>query len=209
MSSRAPKKSSRRQLQKAETRRLIMAAAYSLFGRKGYENTTMRELAAQADVGLGTIFKHFPDKPSLLINVYREDLEAVLHNTFATLPSTNIKMQLAHIATELYVFLGQAPSLSRSIVRESIFHHDLQDMTFARQTTAFREQIEELLLKARLRGEIDPGTDCRAGALAFLSFFLLGLIRGLREPVLDAKKQTFFLASMLESYFTSSRKSPD
>lgn len=209
MASRSLKKSNRRQIQKEETRRIIMAAAYSLFGRMGYENTTMRELAEHADVGLGTIFKHFPDKPSLLISTFREDIENVLQNSLATLPPVNIKMQLAHITAELYEYLGQNLSFSRALVREALFLQDKHDNILREQAGSFLGRIEDLLQKACQRNEIDNKTDCRAGSLAFLSFFLLGLLRGLREPVFNEKKQTFFVASMIEAHFVSNRRTTD
>ena len=45
---------------RAETRRLILDAAYGLFEEKGFHQATMRELAARAGVSLGAIFQHFP-----------------------------------------------------------------------------------------------------------------------------------------------------
>ncbi len=46
----------RREKNREETRRVILDTAYALFEEKGYEKMTMRELAARAGVGLGTIF---------------------------------------------------------------------------------------------------------------------------------------------------------
>ena len=74
----AQKKITRRQRQKEDTKRIILDAAYFLFAEKGYTKTTMRMLAGQAGVGLGTIFKHFPDKPSLLVAAYQEDLGKII-----------------------------------------------------------------------------------------------------------------------------------
>jgi AcrR family transcriptional regulator len=41
------------------TRRRIVAATYELHGEKGISATTWRDIAARADVGLGTLFHHF------------------------------------------------------------------------------------------------------------------------------------------------------
>jgi len=195
------RKSSRRQIQKEETRRMILAAAYSLFGLKGYEKTTMRELADRADVGLGTIFKHFPDKPSLLISTFREDLEAVIHNSFDTIPASNIKMQLTHIVAELYEFFGHNPSFSRTLIREITFLEGSYGEMLTGKAHVFREKIEEVLEEAVERGELNRGVEIRNIVLTFMSLFLLCLIGGLREPEFDVKKQTLFFASLLDNYF--------
>ena len=196
------KKSSRRQIQKEETRRIILAAAYSLFGLKGYEKTTMRELAARADVGLGTIFKHFPDKPSLLLSTFSEDLETVIQNSFDTIPSSNIKMQLTHIVAELYDFFGQNPLFPRILIKEITFLEGSCGEMLTGKAHVFREKIEELLKGAIERGEFGRGVEIRNVAFTFMSFLLFGLIGGLRESEFNVKKQTLFFASLLDNHFT-------
>jgi AcrR family transcriptional regulator len=49
----------------------------ALFAEKGYEKTTMRALAEHAGIGLGTIFKHYPDKPPILAAAFEDDLNAI------------------------------------------------------------------------------------------------------------------------------------
>jgi AcrR family transcriptional regulator len=76
----------RRDQQKAETRTLILTAAKALFVEKNYENTTIRAIAKQAGVAVGTVFVHFPDKSALLAAALYEDIEQVLVEAFATIP---------------------------------------------------------------------------------------------------------------------------
>jgi len=49
------------------TRRRVLSAAESLFSRRGYEATGMADVADRADVGVGTLYHHFPDKRALLL----------------------------------------------------------------------------------------------------------------------------------------------
>jgi len=194
------KKSSRRQMQKEETRRIIMAAAYSLFGLRGYEKTTMRELAARADVSLGTIFNHFPDKPSLLLSAFSEDVETVIQNIFDTIPAADIKVQLTLIVIELYEFFGLNPAFSRTLIKEALFiEGDSGDM-LADQISEFRIKIEKLFTGAIERGEVDHKINIRNETRAFLSYFLLGLFAGLGESAFDIKKQTALFVLLLERH---------
>jgi AcrR family transcriptional regulator len=45
----------------------VLGAAEELLARKGYEATSMAEIAAAAGVGVGTLYHHFPDKRALLL----------------------------------------------------------------------------------------------------------------------------------------------
>lgn len=56
----------RREMNPAAKRTAIMAASEQLFATKGYTNTSMAEIARAANVAVGTLYRLFPDKPSLL-----------------------------------------------------------------------------------------------------------------------------------------------
>lgn len=49
------------------TRRRLLDAAEDLLARKGYEATSMAEIASAGGVGVGTLYHHFPDKRALLL----------------------------------------------------------------------------------------------------------------------------------------------
>jgi len=56
---------------KAErTRERIFAAALSLFSGKGYERTTMRDVAKAADASLGLAYRYFASKEELVLELY-------------------------------------------------------------------------------------------------------------------------------------------
>ena len=53
----------------ARTRAAIVAAARGLFLRLGFERTTMEGVAAEAGIGLMTLYRHFRTKPALFSTV--------------------------------------------------------------------------------------------------------------------------------------------
>src|SRR5436190_13015353 len=57
---------SRRERKKGETRERIFQAACKLFRDKGFEATTIDEIAEKADVAKGTFFNYFPRKEAVL-----------------------------------------------------------------------------------------------------------------------------------------------
>jgi AcrR family transcriptional regulator len=52
----------------AATRKRIAEVALELFQRHGYAETTIDEIAAAAEVGRRTIFRHFPTKEAILVD---------------------------------------------------------------------------------------------------------------------------------------------
>ena len=49
------------------TRRRLLETAETCIGARGYEATTMAEIAERSGVGVGTVYHHFPDKRALLL----------------------------------------------------------------------------------------------------------------------------------------------
>ncbi|ANK60735.1 TetR/AcrR family transcriptional regulator [Loigolactobacillus backii] len=54
-----------------EKRRLILKRALTLFAKKGYEVTTVPEIATAADVGVGTIYRYFKSKNAIFNELYQ------------------------------------------------------------------------------------------------------------------------------------------
>lgn len=56
----------------AETRSRILASALDLFRRRGFDQTTMREIAAEAGVALGGAYYYFASKEALVMAFYEQ-----------------------------------------------------------------------------------------------------------------------------------------
>jgi AcrR family transcriptional regulator len=191
----------RRQKAKQETRRIILRNAYTLFGEKGYAKATMRELAAKAGVGLGTIFQHFPDKPSLLAAAYQEDLGKIIQKAFEDLPETGLKEQLLHITRRIYEFYAADPEFSRTLVKEALFLGGEHGAALDSQLTAFLDDVTRLFEKALERGELPKRTHPHQGALAYGSFYFSALVMGLKQPAFDTEEQLQLVETLVDNHF--------
>ncbi len=143
----------RRQKIREETRRIIQNTAYALFEEKGYEKTTMRELASKAGVGLGTIFQHFPDKPSLLIATFEEDLGEMVEEGLLSLPQkASIKDQLLHIVRPVLAFYAKRPRLARVLIKQAFFLEGKARQKLDALEVNLSQKLTGLFLAAMERG---------------------------------------------------------
>src|ERR687883_441125 len=58
-------------------RRRILAAAAELATEGGFDAVQMREVAERADVALGTLYRYFPSKIHLLVNVLADEMDDI------------------------------------------------------------------------------------------------------------------------------------
>lgn len=71
-------KLSRQQRKTGRTRAKLLAAARSVFSRKGLDLTTIDEITEQADVGRGTFYYHFSAKEDLISQLIAEMLDQLV-----------------------------------------------------------------------------------------------------------------------------------
>ena len=62
---------SRRERKKEETRDSIIDCALSFFKNKGFQETSMEEIAEKSDVSKGTLYNYFENKESILVGYFR------------------------------------------------------------------------------------------------------------------------------------------
>jgi AcrR family transcriptional regulator len=134
-------KTARRPTPKSEvTRRHVLQAALKLFRRRGFERTTMREIADAAGLSLGAAYHHFRSKEELLL-AYYEWLQSEHERLFlaACPPNADFRTRLATLLeTKLTLLAGDRKLLA------ALFG-DLGDTAnplsvFGKKTLAIRER---------------------------------------------------------------------
>ncbi len=120
----------------------IETAARELFLTKGYDETTTREIALRAEVGMGTIFIYADNKRDLLFLIATKDLEAVGEAAEISISkSSSLMTNWLAIFGEHYRYFVQQPKLSRLMLREMVFYDSGQQ---ARKFNLTRSKIISL-----------------------------------------------------------------
>ncbi|WP_424536277.1 TetR family transcriptional regulator [Sphaerisporangium viridialbum] len=74
-----------RERKKAKTRLSIQQQAMRLFAERGYENTTIEQIAEAAEVSPSTFFRYFPTKEDVVI---QDDYDPLLASAFLEQPAS-------------------------------------------------------------------------------------------------------------------------
>jgi AcrR family transcriptional regulator len=105
-----------RERNKRDKRERIIKAARELFAQKGFEGTTLREVAAAADIGTGTLFLYVKTKEDLLVLVFKHELEPLLFGPFEHVPETDLSSQFAYVFTPMIEHHAQNLNLGRQFL---------------------------------------------------------------------------------------------
>lgn len=188
----------RRAIQKEETRKIILESSRDLFNARGFDNTSTRAIATHAGVGTGTVFSHFPDKPSLLIAVLLDDLSATQDEAMKSLPGeAHVIERFLHLARCFYTYYSKRPGLSRTLLKELWFVKGAWGEKLVAQAFEFVMLVGNMLEHAKERGEIRPEADTLLCARAFFSHYLIVLYEGLNSPEINVELMLDTLKGML------------
>lgn len=75
-----------RERKKAKTRRHVMAVALRMFQERGFDETTVEEIAAAAEISPRTFFRYFPSKVDVIFGDHQE-LVMLIRQTLADRPT--------------------------------------------------------------------------------------------------------------------------
>ena len=178
-----PRPAGRREQQRRETERLIIAAALALFTAQGFADTTTKQIADAAGVAHGTVFLVAPTKDALLVKVLEARLREVVAERSATLPARGLVAQLAHVFDGLFAFYAGAPALARVFLRNVMFFAEpVAQAVYEEHVARFARHLAGLVAAAQAHGELAATVDAERAAHAVLALYVYEVVAFLNAP---------------------------
>ncbi|HEY5646806.1 MAG TPA: helix-turn-helix domain-containing protein [Pseudomonadales bacterium] len=185
--SRVDDQPSLRERKKRQARQQILAAAQRLIRSRGYQATTMREIAAAAELSYQTLYNYFPTKADILRTLLSEQVadltrryEALLAAWEGTLPDA-----LDALNTLSFAAIADGDrALWRIATLEFLQQSNATVRMFRMIDEMAHEMLKRLLVLARNRGEL--ANDVHLPTLGNVLFDLAdyALLRFILDPAL-------------------------
>ena len=145
----------------ARNRQLLIDAAKAGFSDVGL-NVSLEEIARRADVGIGTLYRHFPSREAVVEAVYRREVEQ-LAEAVPQLLETSPAGEALHKWMQLFVdYIATkrliAPSLGAAAARTPTLHATSAELI----TRAISTLVKRAVASGDVRKDIDPSDLLRA-----------------------------------------------
>ncbi|NJN87877.1 MAG: TetR/AcrR family transcriptional regulator [Leptolyngbyaceae cyanobacterium SL_7_1] len=153
-----------------EVQTRILKAAERLFARRGYEGTTTRDLAKEAGVAEGTLFRHFENKKAILIEVATQGWVEILTDLLTELSEMGSYKAIAQVMRKRMLNLPKNLDRMRVCFMEAQFHPELRDRIQAEVIVKMTDVAEAFFQTAMDQGIYRPANP-RIVAQVFLGMF--------------------------------------
>jgi AcrR family transcriptional regulator len=156
----------------AQTRTRILQAAQRLFASQGFDGTTTRDLAQAAGVAEGTLFRHFPNKKAILVEVATSGWVEILTDLLTELSEMGSYEAVAQVMRRRMWNFQKNADLMRVCFMEVQFHPDLRDRIQLEVITKMTDVGEAFFQTAMDKG-IYRKMDAKLVAKVFLGMFAI------------------------------------
>jgi len=158
-----------------ETRTRILEAALRVFGERGFENATMREIAKAAEVAVGAAYYYFESKDAIVMAFYERSQEEMRPQIETLLDkSGTLEARLRAIISTKFHCFGPNRKLLGALSAHANPEHPLSP--FSRETAAIREQDLSFFERAVEESEVKLPANLRPYLPRLLWMYQMGLI---------------------------------
>ena len=187
-----------REQKKSQTRKAIIDAAVRLFTEKGYEQTSMEELARAAGIGKATIYGYFHTKSEIFLAYCEEEVDYAFsllekkQNEDAPLVEQLVALMLGQ-----FTYVTSNREFGRIFSREMLFPADQAAMASRDIDLQYMTRLTSVLGRGQERGELPADCDLLLlmGHLHALYLFSLSLFY--RGDVADLDEAEVLLRALV------------
>jgi AcrR family transcriptional regulator len=175
------------------TRAELLRVAFELFERDGFERTTLRKIAAEARVSLGLLYRYFPSKDALVIELYDELSRRFVEKTASLPPGPWAVRALYLVKVSLEVLAPHREALRAMIPSLTV---PPGDPLFIPGGQPSQLRVEERFVAAAIGASDAPPNPRRWGEQLYLAH--LGLVLAWLLDRSGGQSATFDALRMLE-----------
>jgi len=171
-----PTKPSRGTPKAGETRNRILSAALNLFRDRGFDETSMREIAAGAGVAIGAAYYYFDSKEALVMAFYHQANDAMRETIEAALArKTDLKSRLRAVIDVKFEYFRPNRKFLGALLRHAADPgHPLSP--FSQETADIRERDMQHFSLALEGSNLRLPDDLRPYLPKLLWLYQMGLI---------------------------------
>ena len=103
----------------SERRHQLIDIGRSLFAERGYEGTSIEEIAARAHVSKPVVYEHFGGKEGLYAVVVDREMSALLDRITSSLTNNSSRPRLEQVALALLTYVEERTDGFRLLIRDS------------------------------------------------------------------------------------------
>ena len=200
----------KREKNKAAKRESIRAAALKLFSEQGYEATTLRAVAREAHVALGTLSLYAKDKRDLSLLVFNERIavltEQAAAEAWAKEKATPEKRLLAFFAT-YYRDFARNYTLARIFLQLNYHSSGMHGEDYQKAREQVSRAIMTIVDDARATGDINYPESSELIARNFFIVFSAAVRWWIAEPEPDLNQGLDEISRLLHIQFAGLRGS--
>jgi AcrR family transcriptional regulator len=188
-------------LKLSEKEEKILESAIQVFSEKGFSASTTKEIAKNAGVAEGTIFRYFKTKKDILrgiliksINLFGgkvviDGIERIANGT----DGKDLRAILRELIYDRLKLMKAYFPMARIIITEALIHEDVRDAVYeniiAKALDTFKEFYAKMSKKGLIRDDLDTLSLFRSFLGNIAAFIAQGVIMGDRMAInnLDAE----------------------
>ena len=163
-----------REEKKRQTRKAILEAAITLFGTRGYEETSIEQLAKAAGIGKGTIYSYFHTKSEIFLAFCEEELDFLHKEIHEKMdPKRPLLESLVEIFMINFQYVTRNRDFGRAYLREIVFPTELTVKRSKEMDDRFIMFFMPFFEEAQKRGELRRDLELLLAIGHFYSLYIL------------------------------------
>lgn len=177
-----------RERKKNATRKAITSAAVELFNRKGYDNTSLEDIANHAGIGKATVYTYFSGKGDIFLTYCDDELDDAFKQLKIT-PAAGATLlnQLVEFFMLKFQFITQNREFGRQLLQEMLFPKEVNEKIKEHDQRYF-DYLNDLFRSAQERGELSEDQDLFLLGVHFFSLYM-GVLVGWYGDYIDTLEE--------------------